>query len=99
MNPHSLRRINGVMSSYKKPGIEYRKKQVQRLINIFEDIFEHEGSVAEDILRVGRKHIIGYWRRTENETAVVRQEKFRILQYFFEMANTKVRVPPPKKIE
>lgn len=84
------------MASYHKRGIPYRKKQVKRLLMIFEDIFRQEPYVAEQLSRVGRRQIIGYWERTKEEGEQVRREKYAILRLFFETANLSVRVPRPK---
>ncbi len=85
------------MAPYHKRGIPYRKKQVKRLLMIFEDIFRHEPYVVEQLNRIGRRQLIGYWERTKEEGDQVRREKYAILKQFFEIANLKVRVPIPKK--
>ncbi len=84
------------MAPYNKRGIPYRKKQVKRLLMILDDIFKHEPYVAEQLKRVGRRQIIGYWQRTKHESAQVRREKYAILKLFFEKANLKGNVPRPK---
>ncbi len=86
------------MAPYIKPGIPYRKKQVKRLMTILDDIFRHEPYVAEQLNRIGRRQIIGYWERTKEEGEQVRREKYAILNMFFEKANLKVRVPIPKNV-
>ncbi len=64
---------------------------------ILDDIFRHEPYVAEQLNRIGRRQIIGYWERTKGEGEQVRREKYAILKLFFETANLKVRVPMPKR--
>ncbi|GEA59181.1 hypothetical protein [Vibrio comitans] len=96
MNSNTVRQIHAVMRHYKKPGIAYRQKQVKRLIEIFDDVFKHEKNLGEQLERVGRKHLIGYWRRTEHESPTVRKEKYRVLVYFVEQANLSIKVPMPK---
>ncbi|WP_182010071.1 hypothetical protein [Vibrio sp. B1FLJ16] len=99
MNTHTRKQILTIMAPYHKRGIPYRKKQVKRLLMIFEDIFHHEPNVAEQLNRVGRRQLIGYWERTKEEGEQVRREKYAILKLFFETANLKVRVPIPKRIK
>ncbi len=86
------------MAPYIKPGIDYRRKQVKRLMTILDDIFRHEPYVAEQLNRIGRRQLIGYWERTNEEGNQVRREKYAILKMFFEMANLKVRVPEPRRV-
>ncbi|MCA0935313.1 hypothetical protein LCL85_07080 [Vibrio alginolyticus] len=96
MNLHTKKQILTIMAPYHKRGIPYRKKQVKRLLMILDDIFCHEPYVAEQINRVGRRQLIGYWERTKEEGEQVRREKYAILKLFFETANLAVRVPKPK---
>ncbi len=99
MNAHTEKQIRAIIAPYIKPGIPYRKKQVKRLMTILDDIFRHEPYVAEQLNRVGRRQIIGYWERTKEEGDQVRREKYAILKMFFEMANLKVRVPEPRRVK
>ncbi|MDN3716562.1 hypothetical protein [Vibrio breoganii] len=96
MNRHTLKQVHAAMAHYKKKGIPYRQKQIQRLISILDDIFQHEPNVGEQLNRLGRKQIVGYWRRTEDESEKVRREKFVILKLFFEAAGLSGNVPEPK---
>ncbi len=96
MNAHTKKQILTIMAPYHKRGIPYRRKQVKRLLMILDDIFQHEPYVAEQINRVGRRQIIGYWKRTKGEGEQVRREKYAILKLFVETANLKVKVPKPK---
>lgn len=96
MNAHTKKQVLTIMAPYHKRGIPYRKKQVKRLLMILDDIFKHEPYVAEQLERVGRRQIVGYWERTKDESAQVRREKYAILKLFFETANLKGNVPRPK---
>ncbi|WP_447028020.1 hypothetical protein [Vibrio parahaemolyticus] len=96
MNPTTFKQIHQVMAFYNKPGIPYRRKQLQRLMSILDDIFTHELYLGEQIHRVGRRQLIGYWERTKHEGQQVRKEKYRILSLFFSRANPRVTVPKPK---
>lgn len=72
----------------------YKKKQIKRLIAIIDDIFQNEGT--QDLSSIGRRQLIGYWRRTEHEKNETRQAKWLILRRFFKLYNAKVTVPTPK---
>ena len=84
------------MIDYIKKGTKssYKKVQMKRLIVIIENIFEHEK--CTDLNAIGRRQIIGYWRRTSHESEKTRREKYTILKKFFEMYNGKVTVPQPR---
>lgn len=73
----------------------YKKKQLRRLIAILDDIFQHEN--MSDLDAIGRRQLIGYWSRTENETHETRRAKYTILKMFFQLYNPKITVPNPKK--
>lgn len=64
MNKATYSQIQAVMRHYLKPGVPYRRKQVNRLVAMLDNIFIHEKNLGDSIERLGRKHIIGYWRRT-----------------------------------
>ncbi len=96
MNAHTKKQILTIMGPYRKRGIPFRQKQVKRLLMIFDDIFRHEPHVAEQLNRIGRRQLVGYWERTKDEGERVRREKYAILKLFFETANLKVKVPRPK---
>ncbi|GEA49265.1 hypothetical protein VIN01S_00690 [Vibrio inusitatus NBRC 102082] len=96
MNPNTFKQIYTTMTPYLKRGIPFRRKQVKRLVAIFEDIFTHEPYLNEHLDRVGKRQIIGYWRRTEHEGENVRKEKHAILSRFFTAARLKGKVPKPK---
>ncbi|EDL53834.1 hypothetical protein VSAK1_10368 [Vibrio mediterranei AK1] len=85
-----------IMASYQKPGIAFRRKQVTRLLAILEDIFQHEPYLGEQLHKVGKRQIIGYWQRTRHESTQTRKEKYAILKLFFEQAHLRGRVPFPK---
>ncbi|QRG81509.1 hypothetical protein [Vibrio diabolicus] len=73
----------------------YKNKQIRRLIAIIDNIFYYEGT--QDLSAIGRKQLIGYWRRTESEQFETRRAKYVILRKFFALYNPKVTVPEPKK--
>ena len=68
---------------------------MNRLIATIDNIFHHEGT--QDLSSIGRKQLIGYWKRTENEQFETRRAKYTILKKFFALYNPKVTVPEPKK--
>ncbi len=96
MNRNTKKQILTVMAPYHKRGIPYRRKQIKRLIVILDDIFLHEPYLGEQLQKVGKRQIIGYWQRTRSESARVRAEKYAILTLFFETAQLNGRVPRPK---
>lgn len=89
--------IHQCMLPYTKKGKKslYKKKQMKRLIAIIDDIFQHEGMAQLD--SIGKRQLIGYWRRTEHEQFETRRAKYTILKIFFALYHPKVRVPIPKK--
>ncbi|MEZ8196957.1 hypothetical protein [Vibrio cortegadensis] len=91
--------IRQIMITYSHKGKKslYKKKQMKRLISILDDIFSHEG--IQQLSIVGRKQLIGYWRRTEHEKYETRRAKYCILYRFFSLYNPQVTVPEPKKCE
>ncbi|GEM79902.1 hypothetical protein [Vibrio superstes] len=96
MNPTTYKQIRTVMAPFMKKGIPYRKKQLKRLLAIIEDIFEHESYLHENLSRIGRKQMMGYWRRTAHETRKTRKEKYDVLKLFFDTAKLQGKVPRPK---
>lgn len=91
--------IRMTMVEYIKKGSKstYKKVQMKRLIAIIENIFEHEK--CTDLNAIGRRQIIGYWRRTTHESDKTRREKYTILKIFFALYSPQVTVPEPKKTE
>ncbi|MGR5261338.1 hypothetical protein ACPV5Q_15395 [Vibrio astriarenae] len=96
MNPNTHKQIMTVMASYNKKGIPFRRKQIKRLLAIFNDIFSHEPKLGERLNAVGRRQIIGYWQRIKNESDQVRREKYHILVLFYSRAHLNVKVPLPR---
>lgn len=88
--------IRVVMHSYAAKGKKsaFKKIQMRRLIAILDDIFKHEHT--ENLDTIGKRQIVGYWRRTEQQTAKTRREKYNILVKFFSAYNVKITVPEPK---
>lgn len=96
MNQTTKRQILTLMAHYNKPGIQFRRKQIRRLLSIFDDIFQHEPYLGEHLHKVGKRQLIGYFERTRHESDKTRLEKYQILKLFFSSANLKGRVPHPK---
>ncbi len=96
MNKNTFSQVMTIMAPYRKKGIPFRQKQIRRLISILEDIFQHEKYLGEQLHKVGRRQIIGYWERTKHESNQTRKEKYAILKLFFEQAHFRGRVPFPK---
>ncbi len=96
MKQNTYKQIITIMAPYLKKGIPFRRKQVNRLLAIYEDIFVHEPNLNQEISRVGRRQFIGYWERTKHETKTVRKEKYSVLCTFYSKANLPGRVPHPK---
>lgn len=98
MHYKQVRYIYSVMSSYTSKGKKssYKRKQMRRLIQILEDILSHEP--ISQIHCIGRRQIIGYWRRHEHESHKTRMEKYHILVKFFAAYDltANVTVPKPK---
>lgn len=69
-----------------------------RLVRIIDDILTHEP--ISQIHSIGRRQLIGYWRRHEHESQKTRTEKYHILVRFFASYNLTlgVTVPIPKKV-
>ncbi|MBY5949283.1 hypothetical protein [Photobacterium rosenbergii] len=97
MSPESKKIIDFHFGAYRRQGAKgYRRKQYGRLLNIINDIFDHEPSAQGKLDRIGRKQIIGYWCRTEDETEKTRIEKWRVLAILFK-ALKKPSPPRPRK--
>ncbi|MEZ9675447.1 hypothetical protein AB4343_08805 [Vibrio breoganii] len=95
MNRDTRKQVLTTMAFYNKKGIPFRAKQMKRLMMILEDIFEHEAYLGEQLSRIGRKQIIGYWKRTQHESKQTRKEKYAILALFFNTAQLAGKVPKP----
>lgn len=89
--------VRQIMMPYTTKGKKsyFKKVQMKRLISMLDDIFQHEGMA--DLSSIGKRQIIGYWRRTEAETDKTRREKYSILKKYFSLYNPNIRVPEPKK--
>ncbi len=86
------------MHGYWKKGrkCNYKQKQMKRLVQILNDIFENEITVRSDVQRIRPKHITRYYQRTCNEAQKTRLEKYSVLEKFFSLYNPKIRVPKPQ---
>ncbi len=94
MHFKTAKEILFVMHDYKSKGKKspYKKKQMRRLMSILENIVQSEQQELQDI---GRKHIIGYYRRHTDETYKTLKEKYSILEKFFSRYNPRLKVPKP----
>jgi len=100
MSPESFQAIEMAMHIYRRRGAtEYRKRQYKRLLNALKDIFDHEPNCHGNINRIGRRQIIGYWRRHEHLSQKVRIEHYRVLNEFFDQLEIQVAVPKPKQLK
>ena len=98
MNTQTYYEIRQAMLGYMTKGkkSDYKKKQMKRLFSILNDILENEPITK--LSSIGKKQIIGYWRRTESQTEKTRKEKYQILKKFMLAYNPKVTVPLPKPV-
>ncbi len=96
MHYKQVRHIYSVMSSYTSKGKKspYKRKQMRRLIQILDDILSNEP--ISQIHSIGRRQIIGYWRRHEHESQKTRMEKYHILVKFFAAYALTINVTVPK---
>lgn len=96
MHNKTYGQINQIMLPYSSKGKKsaFKKKQIKRLISIFDDIFISEKS--EDLRAIGKRQIIGHWRRIAHETDKTRKEKYSILKCFFSFYKPIFKVPRPK---
>ncbi len=96
MHPQTHFEIRQIMMVYSTKGKKsaYKKKQMKRLIAIIDDIFKHEP--ISSLESIGKRQIIGYWKRYECESFKTRREKYSILLNFLRLYNSKIKVPEPK---
>lgn len=96
MHPQTHFEIRQTLIVYSTKGKKsaYKKKQMKRLIAIIDDIFKHEP--ISSLESIGKRQIIGYWKRHENESVKTRREKYSILSKFLCLYNSKITVPEPK---
>ena len=96
MNLKDYQQVKIVMADYRTHGAKaYRKKQFGRLCAMIDEILSHEP--INDIAKIGRKQIIGYWIRHEHEGQQTRVEKWRILSKLF-LRLGKNEPPKPKEL-
>lgn len=74
----------------------FRKKQFKRLVCLLDEIFEHEP--ISNFSQMGKRQIIGYWRRHEHESQKTRIEKWRVLKELWNQLG-KDEPPKPKTIQ
>lgn len=75
----------------------YRKKQFKRLLLMLNNIIEYEHLQSHELERMGRKHVIGFWRRHESLSDKTRKEYWQILSVLFQKLG-KHSPPKPKLI-
>lgn len=95
MHPKQINEIYQEMSSYVRKGKKsaYKKKQMNRLITILEDIIKNEPIC--NLNAIGRKQIIGYYKRRQQESYKTLNEKYQILNKYMTVKNPQVKVPKP----
>ena len=93
MHRQQVREIYQVMADYTRKGkkSEFKKKQMKRLIVLLDNIIQNEPS--EDLKKIGRKQIIGYYKRHSHESYQTLNEKSQVLKKFMSSFNPKVTVP------
>lgn len=99
MKPETLRLVLYLMNDYKRTGAKaYRKKQVGRLMYMLNDIIQAEGLKGVCLHRIGRKHVIGFWRRHEHLSYQTRKEYWQILNVLYQKLG-KLEPPRPKPMK
>ena len=94
MSPESKKIVDFHLQAYRRQGAGgYRKRQYNRLLAVLNNVLEHEPTCHNDLNRIGRRQIIGYWRRHEVESQAVRIEKYRIVAFLW---NAMSKPVPPK---
>ena len=96
MKESSLREFNRLMRPYCAKGSKAnRTKQCQRALFAINDIFKHEPLVRDRLESLGRKHVIGFWRRNEAMNQTTRMNYWYALRTTFELLG---KSDPPKPI-
>ena len=96
MKPTLLNEIQYLMTPYLRTGSKtFRRKQISRLMFMLNNIFEHESPTPQDLRQIGRRQVIGFWRRHEHLTQKTRLEYWYVLKWLFERLN-KPEPPKPK---
>lgn len=100
MTPKTHRTVISLMHSYKRTGSKvYRKKQVSRLMSMLNNIFEHEQIQTNELQQLGRKQMIGFWRRHEHLSEKTRKEYWLISHLLFEQLGKRSPPKPNKSKE
>ena len=99
MHNKTAKQIQILMHDYTTKGKKsaYKKKQMKRLFQIIDDIFQH--SQITNVERISKKHIIAYYQRIEHETEKTRNEKYQIMKRFFNVLNPALKVPMPRAMK
>ena len=99
MKPDQLKIVTQKMAAFRCcGGYKNRKKQYNRLLAILNDIFEHEPESNGQIKAIGRRQVIGYWKRS-SDSYKVKCEKYNVLAYFFKQIGKPIPPRPKQKKE
>lgn len=94
MTPEMHQTVNHLLHAYKRTGAKsYRRKQVKRLMFMLNNIIQHEKNPTLQLHQLGRKQIIGFWRRHQHLSESTKNEYWRIVEILFECLG---KAPPPK---
>ena len=97
MTPEMHQTVNHLLHAYKRTGAKsYRRKQVKRLMFMLNNIIQHEKNPTLQLHQLGRKQIIGFWRRHDHFSEATKNEYWRIVEILFERLG-KVSPPKPNK--
>lgn len=98
MKPEIQQRIFYLMNDYKRTGAKkYRQKQYGRLMFMLNDMIQYENLNQFELEKIGRKHVIGFWRRHEHLSYQTRKEYWQILNLLYQKLG-KLEPPKPKPI-
>ena len=97
MTPEMHQTVNRLLHTYKRTGAKsYRRKQVKRLMFMLNNIIQHEKNPTLQLHQLGRKQIIGFWRRHQHLSESTKNEYWRIVEILFEHLG-KPSPPKPNK--
>ena len=97
MTPEMHQTVNHLLHTYKRTGAKsYRRKQVKRLMFMLNNIIQHEKNPTLQLHQLGRKQIIGFWRRHQHLSESTKNEYWRIVEILFEHLG-KPSPPKPNK--
>ena len=94
MKPETMKQLQHLMNEYRRSGAKnYRRKQYERLVFMLNDIIQHEQIRGNELQQLGRKHVIGFWRRHDDWSQQTRKEYWQVLNVFYQRLG---RFEPPK---